>query len=437
LSANNAKRRNPRLAALSALSDVLDGGQNLTDSGAFSRLDDKRDYALARHLAYGVLRWLGALDWLAGELLEKPLKRRDRDVVRLIWLGLQQLWHDQVASHAAVNETAGCARLIGKPWAVGLINAVLRRFQREQAGLLKRLQDTEQRFAHPDWLLEAIKADWPDHWQLILEANNQKAPMWLRVNRRRDDVDTLRAELLAAGYTLNEHPYAADAVSIDPASGVEQLPGFAEGRFSVQDPAAQLARDLLLPRTGEHILDACAAPGGKTAHLLETCTGLDLLALDRQAGRAEKIHHTLERLGLRADIKVADASSSDEWWDGKPFDKILLDAPCTATGVIRRHPEIKWLRTPEQVDKAVLTQRALLAALWPLLKPGGSLLYATCSVLKCENSQQIQHFLAQHPDASDQMPAVEWGLVEPCGRQVLPGEAQMDGFFYAVLRKSA
>ncbi|MCW8925254.1 MAG: 16S rRNA (cytosine(967)-C(5))-methyltransferase RsmB [Xanthomonadales bacterium] len=437
MSANKGKRRNPRLAALSALSDVLDDGQNLTDSGAFSRLDDKRDYALARHLAYGVLRWLGALDWLAGELLEKPLKRRDQDVVRLIWLGLQQLWHDQVASHAAVNETAGCARLIGKPWAVGLINAVLRRFQREQAGLLRRLQDTEQRFAHPDWLREAIQADWPDHWQAILDANNRKAPMWLRINRRRDGVENLLAELVAAGYTFNEHPYAADAVSIDPASGVEQLPGFAEGRFSVQDPAAQLAKDLLAPRPGEHVLDACAAPGGKTAHLLESCTKLDLLALDRQAGRAEKIRQSLARLGLRADIRVADASSSDEWWDGKPFDKILLDAPCTATGVIRRHPEIKWLRKPEQVNKSVQAQRALLAALWPLLKPGGSLVYATCSVLKCENSQQIQHFLAQHPDASDQTPAVEWGLVEPRGRQVLPGEAQMDGFFYAVLRKSA
>lgn len=425
------------MAALTALADVLDTGHNLADSAAFSRLDDKRDYALARHLAYGVLRWLGALEWLAGELLDKPLKKRDRDVMRLIWLGLQQLWHDQVASHAAVNETAGCARLIGKPWATGLINAVLRRFQREQDALLERLQDSEQRFAHPAWLLEAIRSDWPQHWQAMLEANNQKAPMWLRINRQRDDFPALRAELAEAGYTLEVHPHATDAIRIEPASGVEQLPGFATGCFSVQDPAAQLAKDLLAPSPGERVLDACAAPGGKTAHLLEACPGLDLLALDRQAGRVEKIHQTLARLGLRAQVKVADASASEAWWDGEPFDKILLDAPCTATGVIRRHPEIKWLRSAGQVEQAVQTQRTLLEALWPLLKPGGLLLYATCSVLKCENSQQIQRFLAQHPDAFDQTPAVEWGLVEPVGRQIMPGEAQMDGFFYAVLRKSA
>ncbi len=437
MSKKSSKQRNPRLAALAALSEVLDNGSNLADSQAFSHLDDKRDSAFARHLAYGVLRWLGALDWLAGELLEKPLKKRDRDVVWLIWLGLQQLWHDQVASHAAVNETAGCARLIGKPWAVGLINAVLRRFQREQAALLQRLQDTEHRFAHPGWLLEKIRSDWPQDWQVILEANNQKAPMWLRINRRRDDGVALQRDLVAAGYAIDEHPYAADALSISPAAGVEKVPGFNDGRFSVQDPAAQLARDLLAPSPGERVLDACAAPGGKTAHLLESCPDLDVIALDRQAQRVEKIHQTLARLGLRANVMVADASASDEWWDGNPFDKILLDAPCSATGVIRRHPEIKWLRSTQQVENAVQTQRVLLEALWPLLKPGGSLLYATCSILKCENSEQIQHFLAQHPDAFDQTPAVEWGLVEPLGRQVLPGEAQMDGFFYAVLRKSA
>jgi 16S rRNA (cytosine967-C5)-methyltransferase len=437
LSKSGGKQQNPRLAALAALSDVLDGGDNLADSGAFAKLADKRDYALARHLAYGVLRWLGALEWLAGELLEKPLKKRDRDIVRLICLGLQQLWHDQVASHAAVNETAGCARLIGKPWAVGLINAVLRRFQREQGTLLKRLQGTDHRFAHPAWLLAAIKADWPGHWQLILDANNQKAPMWLRINQRHGDAGALRAELAANGYTLNDHAYAPAAISIEPAAGVEQIPGFSEGWFSVQDPAAQLAKDLLAPRPGERVLDACAAPGGKTAHLLESCPGLDVLALDRQAPRVEKIHLTLERLGLQASVKLADATASETWWDGKPFDKILLDAPCTATGVIRRHPEIKWLRTPGQVEKAVQTQQDLLTALWPLLKPGGSLLYATCSILKCENSSQIRRFLAQHPDAFDQTPAVEWGLAEPLGRQILPGEAQMDGFFYAVLRKSA
>ena len=425
------------MVALAALADVLDGGQNLGDSEAFSRIHDKRDNAFAKHLAYGVLRWLGALQWLAGELLEKPLKHKDRGVERLIWLGLQQLWHDQAASHAAVNETAGCARLIGKPWAVGLVNAVLRRFLREHDELLERLAQTDQAYAHPEWLMEEIRGDWPAHWQSIVEANNQKAPLWLRINHQRSDGVALQRDLAAAGFEVVEHPYAGEAISISPAAGVEKIPGFTKGHFSVQDPAAQLARSLVKPAPGDRVLDACAAPGGKTAHLLETHPELDLLALDKLAQRAEKIHQTLERLGLRCNIKVADATRTTEWWDGKPFDKILLDAPCSATGVIRRHPEIKWLRTPGQVEAAVRAQRTLLSGLWPLLKPGGWLVYATCSILKRENSAQVKQFLAQHADATEQTPAVEWGLVEPLGRQILPGEAQMDGFFYAVLRKSA
>jgi len=425
------------MAALAALSEVLDDGRNLAESKAFSGLSDRRDNAFARHLAYGVLRWLGALQWLAGELLQKALKHKDRDVERLIWLGLQQLWHDQAATHAAVNETAGCARLIGKPWAVGLVNAVLRRFLREQDELLDRLAQVDHAYAHPQWLSEEIQSDWPGYWQAVMDANNQKAPLWLRINRQRGADKDLRRDLVSAGFEVAGHPFAGDAISISPAAAVDNIPGFAKGHFSVQDPAAQLARDLVQPVPGDRVLDACAAPGGKTAHLLETCLDLDLLALDKQAQRAEKVHQTLERLGLHGNIKVADAITTSDWWDGKPFDKILLDAPCSATGVIRRHPEIKWLRTAGQVDTAVQAQRELLTALWPLLKPGGRLVYATCSILKRENSTQIQQFLARHGDATEQTPAVEWGLVEPLGRQILPGEAQMDGFFYAVLHKSA
>ena len=202
MTGKHKQRQNARLAALAALADVLDAGQNLSDNKAFSRVDEKRDRAFAMHLAYGVLRWLGALQWLTGALLEKSLKKKDRDVERLIWLGLQQLWHDQVASHAAVNETAGCARLIGKPWAVGLINAVLRRFQREQDGLLKRLATTGQRYAHPEWLLEEVRSDWPGHWQSILEANNHKAPLWLRINGHRGDGAALHRALTAAGFDV-------------------------------------------------------------------------------------------------------------------------------------------------------------------------------------------------------------------------------------------
>lgn len=429
--------QNPRIAAIRALSEVLDSNKSLADSQALLQISDSRDSAFARHLAYGVLRWLTALEWLAGELLVKPLKQREHDVQRLLLLGLQQLWHDQTASHAVVNETAQCARLLGKPWAVGLINAVLRRFQREQDQLLKQLAQTRQQFAHPQWMLDEIQRDWPENWQAIIDANNQQAPLWLRINRLKADESTLRADLKTVGFEIGDHPYARDAIRISPAAAVGKIPGFAMGWLSVQDPAAQLARDLLDPRSGERILDACAAPGGKTAHLLETCPGIELTVLDRQEKRLDQVRQNLDRLGLTVATQVADAALIESWWDGKKFHKILLDAPCSATGVIRRHPEIKWLRSNEQVTAAVRTQAGLLTALWPLLHTGGILVYATCSILARENNQQIHQFLEQHADAVAEVPAVEWGTVGSYGRQIMPGETQMDGFYYAVLRKSA
>jgi len=429
--------QNPRIATLNALSEVLDSNKSLADSKALSQLQNSRDNAFARNLTYGVLRWLNALDWLAGELLVKPLKKRERDVQRLILLGLQQLWHDQTASHAAINETAECARLLGKPWAVGLINAVLRRFQREQELLLIKLEQTWQHHAHPDWMLKEIQNDWPDKWRSIVDANNLQAPLWLRINRQRADESTLRKDMETAGFEVCDHPFARDAISISPAAAVSKIPGFEKGWLSVQDPAAQLARDLLDPRTGDRILDACAASGGKTAHLLESNPGIELTALDRQAKRLEQIHQGLDRLGLKAGTQLADAANVGQWWNGEKFNKILLDAPCSATGVIRRHPEIKWLRSRDQVNSAAETQIGLLTALWPLLEAGGTLVYATCSVLKRENNQQIQIFLEQHADAVAEVPQVKWGTAEPHGRQIMPGEARMDGFFYAVLRKFA
>lgn len=427
--------QNPRVAALGAIAEVLDAHKSLADSAALSRPRDSRDNALARHLAYGVLRWLKALDWLAKQLLSKPLKSRDRDIHRLIMLGLQQLWHDQTASHAAVNETAECARVLGKPWAVGLVNAVLRRFQREHEALLKKLADNDASFAHPQWLLQEIRQDWPQQWREIVAANNQQAPLWLRINRQKADEQVLRKQLKEAGFETADHPFAPDAISITPAAAVVKIPGFEHGWLSVQDPAAQLAQALLDPQPGERVLDACAAPGGKTAHLLERCPGIELTVLDRQAQRVEQINETLQRLGLDASPRVADALASDDWWDGRKFHKILLDAPCSATGVIRRHPEIKWLRSPEQVSAAVETQASLLAALWPLLEPGGVLVYATCSILRRENDLQIRGFLQQHANAEAVEADVDWGEALAVGRQVLPGEADMDGFFYALLRK--
>jgi 16S rRNA (cytosine967-C5)-methyltransferase len=437
LSTKKQRKQNPRLAALQAISEVLDSDKNLAESEAFSQLRDGRDNALARHLAYGVLRWLNALEWLAAELLSKPLKKRESAVQRLILIGLQQLWHDQTASHAAINETAECARVLGKPWAVGVINAVLRRFQREQTQLLDKLAQTPQQYAHPKWMLKEIQESWPEQWQAIVEANNLQAPMWMRINRQRANEASLKADLKTAGFEVNDHQYAKDAISIRPAAAVTRIPGFENGKLSVQDPAAQLARDLLAPEAGDRILDACAAPGGKTAHLLETCADIDLTVLDRQASRVEQIHQNLERLGLKADTVVADLADVKSWWKGQGFNKILLDAPCSATGVIRRHPEIKWLRSRDDVDAVVKIQADLLDASWSVLEAGGMLVYATCSVFKRENESQVERFLQRHSDAKLEKPTVEWGMVRPFGTQIFPGESRMDGFFYAVLRKSA
>jgi len=434
-------RQNPRIAALLALAEVLDEHQSLAQSSALSGLRDGRDGALARHLAYGVLRWLTALEWLAAQLLTRPLKNRDRDVQRLVLLGLQQLWHDETASHAAVNETAECARLLGKPWAVGLVNAVLRRFQREQQALLANLKQQDERFAHPRWLLDEIKRDWPHRWEDIVAANNQQAPLWLRINRRQADEAVLRNQLRDGGFETSDHPYARDALCITPAASVAGIPGFESGWLSVQDPAAQLAGDLLDPGASERILDACAAPGGKAAHLLERNPAIELTVLDKRSSRVEQVRQNLQRLGLQGteisvNIHVGDATAPAEWWHGTKFHKILLDAPCSATGVIRRHPEIKWLRNNAQVDAVAESQAALLAAMWPLLEPGGVLVYATCSILKRENDLPVQRFLAQHEDAELVVITADWGTALACGRQILPGEAQMDGFFYAVLRKT-
>lgn len=431
---------NSRLAALNMLQSVLDSGTNLGDADTVAAMEDGRDRAFARHLAYGVLRWLTALEWLAGHLLKKPLRQKDRDVQLLILMGLFQLWKGDAAAHAAIHESVECARKIGKTWAVGVVNAVLRRFQREQRELIDKLAGCDEHYAHPPWLLNVLRSDWPQDWQRIVEANNQPGPLWVRLNRNFNAEKTLQA-LRQGGFDAARHPLVRDAVKISPATGVNTLPGFEQGWLSVQDPAAQLAAGLLKVKAGSRVLDACAAPGGKTCHLLETEPNLELTVLDHSATRLKNVGENLLRLGFGNDSRIKllaeNAAKPDEWWDQKPFDRILLDAPCSATGVIRRHPEIKWLRNPGQVDEAAKQQRVLLDQVWPLLKPGGILLYATCSVIKAENSMQMEHFVASHPDAEPMEIEASWGQSLGVGRQILPGEQEMDGFFYASLSKKA
>jgi 16S rRNA (cytosine967-C5)-methyltransferase len=432
-------KHNPRLAAVETRANVLDKGCNLSDADAAGSLPDERDRALARHLAYGVCRWLSSLQWLSAQLLRRPLKKRDSDISHLILLGLFQLWQNGRAEHAAIHATAECARLAGKPWAVALINAVLRRFQRERSDWLTQLETIPERFAHPKWLLRELQSDWPDDWLDIVQANNRAAPLWLRVNRARREHEKVANLLEQGGFTIVAHPSARDALRLSPAAPVSDIPGFSDGLISVQDPAAQLAVDLLELTDNLRVLDACAAPGGKTCHILERFPTILITALDISESRMGRVRENLDRLGFtcntRLKLLTADAANPGTWWDGVRYQRILLDAPCTATGVIRRHPEIKWLRTRDQLEKAVLAQEKLLTQLWPLLEPGGILVYATCSVLADENITQISRFVTNHADARSPDLEFGWGRKQEFGRQILPGDEDMDGFYYACIHK--
>ncbi|MFU8836830.1 MAG: 16S rRNA (cytosine(967)-C(5))-methyltransferase RsmB [Thiohalomonadaceae bacterium] len=429
--------QNPRAAAVAVLVQVITQGQsisNLLPHGLKHLPLERR--ALAQELCYGTLRWLPRLEFLLDSLLDKPLKAKDVDVQVLALIGLYQLGFMQIPPHAAVSETVAVTGELKKPWAKGLINALLRRCQREQSVLQDKLeQDPVASSAHPAWLLELLQQDWPQDWQAIITANQQRPPMTLRVNRLHQSRDAYQQALLAEGLEASPSAHAPDALTLARPAMVEQLPGFAQGQVSVQDAAAQLATLLTDPQPGMRVLDACAAPGGKTGHLLESCPGIELVALDVDAGRLERVQQNLTRLGLAATLKAGDAAQPDGWWDGLPFDRILLDAPCSASGVIRRHPDIKLLRRADDIPQLAALQADILNTLWSLLKPGGMLVYATCSVLAAENHQQLARFLGTHPDAMEKRIEVQWGRAAPIGRQILPNQDGMDGFYYACIVK--
>ncbi|RRW32525.1 16S rRNA (cytosine(967)-C(5))-methyltransferase RsmB [Ectopseudomonas oleovorans] len=429
---------NPRLAAARALTAVLSGKASL-GSSLPPQLDkvEHHDRALAQDLAFGAARWQPRLQLLADKLLEKPFKAADKDVEALLLIGLYQLLHSRIPEHAAIGETVGCAGALKKPWAKGLLNAVLRRAQREHEAIFAELdRDPVLHSAHPRWLQKALKAHWPEHWQAICAANNAHPPLILRVNRRHGSRDAYLEELRSAGLAAEPCTFSRDGVRLLQPCDVTTLPGFKDGRVSVQDEAAQLAADLLELAPGQRVLDACAAPGGKTCHLLEVEPGLgEVVAVDLEAKRLARVRENLDRLHLEATLIAADGRATGAWWDGQPFQRILLDAPCSATGVIRRHPDIKLTRKPEDIPALAQLQGELLDALWPTLVPGGILLYATCSVLPTENSETIAAFLARTPDAQEVAIAGEFGLQPAHGRQLLPQLDGHDGFYYAKLFK--
>ncbi|KPG97539.1 16S rRNA (cytosine(967)-C(5))-methyltransferase RsmB [Pseudomonas sp. RIT-PI-r] len=431
---------NPRLAAAKALAAVLSGKASL-NSSLPTQLDkvEDRDRGFTQDLAFGTARWQPRLSALAEKLLQKPFKTADADVEALLLVGLYQLLYPRVPAHAAIGETVGCADKLKKPWAKGLLNAVLRNAQRESETIFAELErDPVVRTAHPRWLQKSLKAFWPEQWEAICEANNAHPPMILRVNRRHHNRDAYLGLLTEAGIAATPCVYSRDGIILEAAADVRSLPGFAEGWISVQDEAAQLAADLLDLAPGQRVLDACCAPGGKTCHILEAEPALaGVVAVDLEAKRLVRVKENLERLGLDAELIAADGRDTEKWWDGKPFQRILLDAPCSATGVIRRHPDIKLTRQPDDIVALAQLQGELLDAMWKTLEVGGILLYATCSTLPTENTEVIAAFLERTPGARELDLATSAGIKQPHGRQLLAQQGGHDGFYYAKLIKIA
>lgn len=406
---------NQRAQIAKIFSDILVKGVTLDD--ALIRHEAIDDSFIKAH-SYGLCRWFYQLTAIAKQLLDKPIKDKDADIYALILLGLHQIFHSEIKSHALVSETVEATVALKKAWAKGLVNACLRRALREKEHLICVAQKEEMAFyAHSTWMIEHLKKSWPKDWEKISEANNQQAPMALRVNEN-NQIQCV---------------YLPEPIS------VYDVPGFKEGRVSVQDEASQQVAPLLRLQPKDRVLDACSAPGGKTGHLLETEPTIQLTALDVSELRLQKVKQNLERLKLDAGVTLiaTDACQTENWFDGKLFDKILMDAPCSGTGVIRRHPDIKLLRRKSDLQSFSEQQKKMLDALWPLLKVGGLFLYTTCSVMPEENEEVIEAFLEKHVDAQIEKIQLPIGFAQKHGWQCFPQINRHDGFYYCLITKRA
>ncbi len=436
----NANASRARVVAAQVVDQVIHEGRllDMALEHALAHAPQELNAALVQEMAYGTLRWAQQLAAIAARLLERPLRTKDRDIQALLLIGLYQLSYMRLQPHAAVSETVAAAEQLGKSWSKGMLNACLRRFLREREPILREINgDAALASSHPRWLLDAICADWPGHWRSIIDANNQRPPMTLRVNLRKNSRESYLARLRREDVPARAIKEIDCAVVLERPVPVSALPGFDAGCVSVQDAAAQLATLLLDLAPGQRVLDACAAPGGKLGHILERCPGLArIIALDREPARLPLIKANLARLQLNAEVTLGDAARPASWWDGKRFDRILLDAPCTATGVIRRHPDIKVHRSVDDLRRLIDLQASILAGLWPLLASSGKLLYVTCSVLAPENDVQIRRFARLHDDVRIVPLLLSLGIAKTAGIQILPGQADMDGFYYACLQKT-
>lgn len=436
--------KNARAIAAEVLAQVLPLTRQHSQPKSLSELlpqlsEAEKDQGLVQELCFGVCRWFTRLDKLAAPLIRQPFKDHDADLHALLLVGLYQMFYLRIPDHAAIAETVEACRQLKKEWAVKVINGMLRSAQREKQNLEAQLPDSLAiQTAHPQWLIDAVAAAWPEQVKAILTANNQPGPMCLRVNRLRCSRDDYLRLLKAANIAARAGEWADSAIYLEQAVNVQQLPNFADGWVSVQDEAAQLSAVLLNPQAGERVLDACAAPGGKTCHLLELQPDLsELVALDADAQRLTRVEQNLQRLQLQASVVHSTLEDYATHFEGEKFDRILLDAPCSATGVIRRHPDIKWLRKRSDIGKLAATQLRLLEMAFALLKPGGTLLYATCSVLPQENARVVHAFLKQQKNAVEELILAPWGQTADCGRQLFPQANGHDGFFYARVKRSA
>ncbi|MFT4608615.1 MAG: 16S rRNA (cytosine967-C5)-methyltransferase [Chitinophagales bacterium] len=436
------RSHSPRLLALQSLLLVIGKGRSLDDALAnvlakFPDLDG-RDIALCRELANGVCRYYYALQHLLKPRLRKAFKSKDLDLEVILLIGMYQLLMMRVDDHAAVNESVKLTLHQKKSWAKGLVNGLLRQLIRDEVTIESLSAD----ISYPEWINLKLAADWPEPSADILQAGNQRAPMTLRVDlnqrTREQQIEIMREQDIVS----DVHPEVETAIVLEKPCPVAKIDGFESGVVSVQDAAAQLAADLLDCKPGMRVLDACAAPGGKSAHILQACEKVTLVAIDKDESRLALIDQNLQRIGRQANarqvqLKRGNATEPGEWHDGELFDRILADVPCSASGVIRRHPDIKLLRRDDDIPNLVLQQQAILLALWPLLKPGGVMIYSTCSIFKDENEGQIAWFLDNHKNCTvNRLNSVQWGHKRPHGRQILPGQQGMDGFYYAKIHKT-
>jgi 16S rRNA (cytosine967-C5)-methyltransferase len=435
------KQVNIRALAAKCCYSVIDQGRSLSDE--LPRQQDKaalKDKGLLQEICYGVLRYLPELEHDVRALMQKPLTGKQRVFHFLLLVGVYQIKYMRIPDHAAVSETVAATAALKNRQMKALVNGVLRNFVRAcEAPDKKEALPASIEYNHPSWFIKKVQQAYPNQWQQILNANQQKPPMWLRVNQQHHSTAEYQRLLVTAEIDVNSIDSLSNAIELTRPTDVTKLPGFEQGWISVQDGAAQQAAQLLDCQPGDVVLDCCAAPGGKTCHILEKTPDIkSMTAIDVEASRLVRVEENLVRLGLKAKVIAADAANSKTWFDGQQFDRILLDAPCSGTGVIRRHPDIKWLRKASDIDALVTLQQQILKETWSLLKPGGTLLYATCSVLPQENSEQIKHFIENNTDAelltinSHNKPEEE--LI---GWQLLPDEKNMDGFYYAKLLKKA